>query len=156
MEFMILKTAHVLSSTLLFGTGLGTAFHMWATHRRGDVRAIASTARNVVLADWLFTASSGAVQPVTGFAMAQIAGYDLASPWLVLAYCAYGVAGACWLMVVRIQMRVARLAASCAAGGMPLPTEYHQAMRAWFWLGWPAFILLIGAFWLMVAKPQLW
>lgn len=53
--YLILKTIHILSSTLLFGTGLGTAFHMYATHLRGDVKAIASTARNVVLADWLFT-----------------------------------------------------------------------------------------------------
>ena len=50
MDFLLLKTLHVLSATVLFGTGLGTAFHMWVTHRRGDVRAIAVTAANVVRA----------------------------------------------------------------------------------------------------------
>ena len=55
MDFLLLKTLHVLSATVLFGTGLGTAFHMWVTHRRGEVRAIAVTAANVVQADFLFT-----------------------------------------------------------------------------------------------------
>ncbi|WP_147695276.1 DUF2269 family protein, partial [Vogesella mureinivorans] len=26
-------------------------------------------------------------------------------------------------------------------------------MRAWFWLGWPAFISVLAIFWLMVVKP---
>ena len=46
---------HILSATLLFGTGLGTAFQMWMTHRSGDVRAIAEVSRNVVRADFFFT-----------------------------------------------------------------------------------------------------
>jgi uncharacterized membrane protein len=29
-------------------------------------------------------------------------------------------------------------------------------MRAWFALGWPAFLALIAVFALMVAKPDLW
>ena len=156
MVFLLLKTIHVLSSTVLFGTGMGTAFHMWFTHLRGDVRAIASTARNVVLADWIFTATSGILQPVTGFAMALDAGYDLRASWLVAAYGLYAIAGACWIPVVLLQMRVARLAEGCAESGSALPDEYYRAMRTWFLLGWPAFAGLVVVFWLMVAKPDLW
>jgi uncharacterized membrane protein len=29
-------------------------------------------------------------------------------------------------------------------------------MRAWFALGWPAFLAVATTFWLMVAKPPLW
>jgi len=156
MAFLALKALHILSSSLLFGTGLGTAFHMWATHLRGDVKAIAATARNVVLADWLFTATSGAVQPVTGVGLVLMAGYDPRSPWLILTYGLYVLAGACWLIVVRLQIRVAGIAARSAAKGLPLPPEYYRIMRAWFWLGWPAFISLLGIFWLMAMKPDLW
>ena len=39
--YFALKTLHVVSAALLFGTGLGTAFFMWFTHRSGDVAAIA-------------------------------------------------------------------------------------------------------------------
>jgi uncharacterized membrane protein len=153
---LILKALHVLSATLLFGTGLGTAFHMWATHLRGDVRAIAVTARNVVLADWLFTATSGVVQPLTGAVLIWSAGYDPLSPWLVATYVLYVIAGACWLVVVRLQLRVAAIAARCASEESPLPPEYRRAMRRWFWLGWPAFIGLVAVFYLMVAKPEPW
>ena len=48
-----LKWIHVVSSTALFGTGLGTAFHGLATNLRGDLRAVATSDKNVVLADWI-------------------------------------------------------------------------------------------------------
>jgi uncharacterized membrane protein len=156
MTFLIIKTVHIISATLLFGTGLGTAFHMWMTHLRGDVRAIAATARNVVLADWLFTATSGVIQPVSGVALVAMQGYDPMSPWLLVTYCLYLIAGVCWLRVVALQIGIARITERCAADGSSLPPEYFRAMHAWFWLGWPAFIALVGAFWLMVAKPELW
>lgn len=156
MDFLLLKTIHILSATILFGTGLGTAFHMWATHRNGDVRAIAVVARNVVLADWLFTTPAGVVQPVTGFLMIWLAGYEPGASWLVVTYVCYGIAGLCWFPVVGLQMWVARLAARAVAGARPLPATYHRLMRIWFCLGWPAFAALIGVFWLMVARPELW
>ena len=55
MEYQVWKWLHILSSTLLFGTGLGTAFFMFFTNRSRDVRAIAVVTRYVVIADWLFT-----------------------------------------------------------------------------------------------------
>ncbi len=155
MTYLILKTLHILSATILFGTGIGTAFHMWVTHLRGDVSAIAVTARNVVLADWLFTAASGVAQPLTGGGLVM-AGYDPYSHWLIASYVLYALAGACWFVVVWLQIRVARIASACATSGSPLPADYYRLMRAWFWLGWPAFIGLVCVFWLMVAKPQLW
>lgn len=155
-EYVLLKVVHVLSSTILFGAGIGTAFHMWATHLRGNVQAIASTARNVVLADWLFTATSGVVQPATGLALVWVAGYGFFEPWLVVSYVLYAVAGGCWIAVVAIQLRVAKLAVRAAESGAALPPDYYRLMRLWFALGWPAFVGLVAVFWLMVAQPQLW
>jgi uncharacterized membrane protein len=155
-EFTLLKTGHILSATILFGTGLGTAFHLWVTHIRGDARAIAAATRNTVIADWLFTVPSGIVQPATGIALALAAGFDPMAPWLLAAYGLYLLAGGCWLIVVVLQIRVARITAQCVRDNVPLPPGYYRAMRAWFWLGWPAFLALIVVFWLMVAKPSLW
>jgi uncharacterized membrane protein len=129
---------------------------MWVTHRRGDVRAIASTTRNVVLADWLFITTSGVIQPATGIALAHMAGIPLTTPWLVATYALYLLAGICWIVVVRLQLRLARISAFAAREGKPLSAEYHRIMRLWFWLGWPAFIALIVVFALMVMKPELW
>ena len=152
--YALVKLLHVLSATLLFGTGLGSAFHMWLAHRGGDVRAIAVTARYVILADWLFTVPSGIVQPATGIALILLGGFDPFSPWLVLVYLLSLVALACWLPVMTLQYRVARLAGGAAASAVLLPPEYHRAMRQWFWLGWPAFLALVAVFALMTGKPS--
>ncbi len=154
--YLGLKWLHILSSTVLFGTGMGTAFHMWITWRRGELVPIAAAARNTVLADWLFTLPSGIVQPLSGIALAHVVGWPLDASWLVVTYVLYVIAFACWVPVVAIQIRVAKAAKQALEAGTPLPVEAHRAMRWWFALGWPAFIALTAVFALMVAKPELW
>jgi uncharacterized membrane protein len=154
--YLWLKLAHILSATLLFGTGLGTAFQMFAAHLRRDAAAIAIVSRNTVLADWLFTATAGVLQPLTGLLMAHLAGYDLLESWLVASYALYAIAGSCWLKVVQLQYRVRRLAVAASERREPLPDAYFRAMRLWIILGWPAFASLVIVFALMVIKPTLW
>ena len=156
MIFLLIKFIHILSSTVLFGTGLGTTFHMWTVHRRRDVAAIAVTARNVVLADWLFTATAGLVQPASGVTIMVVAGYEAWEPWLVVTYGLYLVACGCWLVVMRLQLCIAAISRHFVAANLPLPPAYDRTMQARFWLGWPAFISLIVIFRLMVTKPTLW
>ena len=60
MEYLIVKTLHILSSTFLFGTGVGTAFFMLFTSLGRDVASVATVSRLVVRADWLFTPNVGA------------------------------------------------------------------------------------------------
>jgi uncharacterized membrane protein len=149
-----LKWAHIISSTVLFGTGLGTAFHGLASNLRGDVSAIVAGAKNVVLADWLFTTPAVIVQPVTGVLLAWEEGWPLDSHWLLASVALYLFVGACWLPVVWLQIRMARIAETCLAEGAPLPPIYRRYFRRWFALGWPAFTAMLAIFWLMVAKPQ--
>ena len=151
--YTVLKWVHVLSSTLLFGTGLGTAFHFWLAQRSHRVAAIAVAARSTVIADFLFTLPAALLQPATGFAMALIAGYPLTSPWILISTVLYLVAGACWVPVVFIQLRMRDIAEESLRGGTELPARYARLARAWFLLGWPAFLALVAVFWLMVAKP---
>lgn len=153
--YLLLKYAHVVSATLLFGTGLGTAFHGWMAHRSGNRAAIAVVGRNVVLADWLFTAPAVVAQPVTGVALAHLAGIPLASGWLLLSIALYALVGACWLPVVWLQIRMHALAAEAVRAGAPLPPRYHAHAKLWFALGWPAFLGVLAIFWLMIAKPEL-
>ena len=42
-----------------------------------------------------------------------------------------------------------------AGAGLALPALYWTYARCWFWLGVPAFVALLGVYWLMVAKPAL-
>lgn len=153
--FAVLKLIHILSATVLFGTGLGTAFVMWRADRTGDLPAIAVTARHVVLADFLFTAPAVVVQPVSGVLLALEAGYGFTEPWLLAAIGLYLLAGACWLMVVRLQLRLRDLAEAARAASEPLPASYHRAMGLWFALGWPALASILAIFALMVFRPAL-
>ncbi len=154
--YLLLKTIHILGATVLLGTGLGTAFHMWFAHRTGDVRAIAAVSRNVVLADFFFTTPAVIVQPLTGAALVWLSGIDALQPWLVAAYALYVLAAACWLPVVSLQIKAHHLAQAALMSGRPLPPAYHHCMRLWFTLGWPALAAVVAVVWLMTAKPQLW
>lgn len=153
-DVTFLKWAHIISSTVLFGTGLGTAFHGLASNLRGDLRAIVAGNRNVVLADWIFTAPAVIVQPLTGVGLALEEGFPLTSPWILASVALYVFVGLCWLPVVWLQMRMARIAQKCLESDVPLPPLYKRYFRWWFALGWPAFIAMLVIFWLMVAKPQ--
>jgi uncharacterized membrane protein len=155
MEYLLVKWLHVLSSTVLFGTGLGSAFYMFFTNRSGDVRAIAIVTRRVVLADWLFTAPTAIVQPLTGFWLVHLARMDWTSGWILWSLVLYVIAGACWLPVVWIQIRMAAMAQRAAGAGEPLPALFWRYHAWWTALGWPAFIAFVGIFFLMVVKPAL-
>lgn len=152
-HYLALKWLHVVSATVLFGTGLGTAFHFWFTCRAGDARAIAASARATVAADFLFTLPAAIVQPATGFALAWAVGYPLASTWIVVATALYVLAGACWIPVVFIQIRLRDLAGRHANEGTAPGGEFHALLRRWFLLGWPAFAAMLATLWLMVARP---
>ncbi|WP_213981077.1 DUF2269 domain-containing protein [Sphingomonas sp. dw_22] len=154
--YLLVKWAHVLSSTILFGFGAGTAWYLWNAHLTRDPATIAGVGRMVVRADWIFTGTSGVVQPASGLMLVHLAGYSLREPWLIVTCLLYVATFACWAPVVWLQIKAQRLAQAAMENGEPLGADYHRAMRLWFALGWPAFLSLLGVFWLMIAKPQLW
>jgi uncharacterized membrane protein len=65
----------------------------------------------------------------------------------------YVLAGACWLPVVWIQIRLRDMAAAAAQDGTDLPPLYWTYFRTWVLLGIPAFIAFLFIFWFMVSKP---
>lgn len=155
MDALTLKLIHIVSAILLFGTGLGTAFHGMASNLSKDVRAIAVANRNVVLADWLFTTPAVIVQPVTGIWLAMEQGWALTTGWIVWSLFLYGLAGACWLPVVWLQLRMRRIADHAVSTGTELPPLYRRYFIIWFALGWPAFAAMVAIVGLMVFKPDL-
>ena len=153
MLYLSLKTIHIISATVLFGTGAGSAYYMLRAHLSKNVDAIAVTTKHVVAADWLFTTTSGFVQPITGIWMALLVGWPLTQKWILFSLILYVFAGACWLPVVWLQYKMRDMAQEAVTNGTPLPPLYYRYMRIWFWLGWPAFISLMIVFILMVFKP---
>ena len=155
MDYLTVKYIHILSSTLLFGTGLGSAFYMFFTNRSGQVAAIAVVARRVVIADWLFTTPTAIVQPLTGFWLLHLADIPWSTGWVLWSLVLYVVAGACWLPVVWIQIRMAAMAEDAAAADTELPPRFWRFHAAWTALGVPAFVAFIAIFYLMVVKPAI-
>jgi uncharacterized membrane protein len=153
MAYLIVKWIHVVSSTLLFGTGLGSAFFMFFTSRTQDARAIAVVVKYVVIADWLFTTPTIFLQPASGLYMVYKAGFQLTSPWLLWSVALFLLAGVAWLPVVWMQIRMRDMAYDAMHREQPLPARYWQLLRWWVALGIVAFVALIAVFFLMVAKP---
>jgi uncharacterized membrane protein len=151
-EYLIIKWLHILSSTVLFGTGIGSAFYLLVASRTREPRIVAFVAGKVVLADGLFTATTAIVQPLTGFYLVHLAGMSLQATWLWLSILLYVVAIACWLPVVWIQLRLRDLARAAVLEGGPLPGAYDRWFRWWLLLGVVAFIAFLSIFWLMVTK----
>jgi uncharacterized membrane protein len=152
-SYLVLKWAHILSSVLLVGTGFGSAFYLFFANRTRNVQAIAEVSRLVVRADFWFTTPAAILQPVTGLAMVWIAGFSLTQTWLAWTLVLYVLAGMCWLPVVWLQIRMARMAAAAAADNTALPETYWRYARYWEWLGYPAFIAMVVVYGLMVFKP---
>jgi uncharacterized membrane protein len=139
---------------VLFGTGIGSAFYLLVSTLRRDPVVVAAVARIVVLADLLFTATTVVLQPLTGWWLIQIAGMPLDQRWLVWSFWLYGLAIACWLPVVWLQVRLRDLATAAALAGQALPRAYDRLFAWWVALGVPAFFAFLAIFWLMVAKPR--
>lgn len=151
--YLLVKTIHVISSTVLFGTGLGIAFFFLMGMRSTDPVAAWFAARTTAIADMLFTLTAGIVQPISGFALIHMAGFDPFAPWLVWTYVLYLVALACWLPVVWLQLRIRDMLGAKVAGEAIDEKRLRGYFRWWFVLGWPAFAGLVAVFWLMVARP---
>jgi uncharacterized membrane protein len=152
MSYLTLKTLHILSMVLLFGTGLGSAFYKWMADRSGNVAHIAVTNRHIVLADWIVTTPTVIFQPVSGLWLAHLLELPLTTPWIAVSLSLFFLAGACWLPVVWLQIRMQKLSAIAFAESSPLPALYWRMARLWFWLGVPAFISMVLVVALMVFK----
>ena len=151
--YLALKYLHVLGAIVILGTGAGIAFFMLMANRSHNAEFVARTARVVVLADVLFTATAVVAQPVTGYLLMRATGARLADSWIAASLALFAVAGGFWLPVVWMQRRMRDLAAAAAGDGAPLPPEYHRLFRLWFIYGFPGFGAVALILWLMIAKP---
>lgn len=153
MDYQLLKVIHIISSTVLFGLGWGSAFYKYRADQEGDLRAMIFANRNVVLADWIFIAPSVIIQPITGVLMMRIAGYRFTESWIFLTLGLYILAGLCWIGAVYLQIRMRNLTTDASRNGTPLPPVYNRFARIWFWLGVGGFLSVVVIFFLMVFKP---
>jgi uncharacterized membrane protein len=147
-SFALIKLIHILSATLLFGTGLGSAFFMLRAWRCNDAGVLRETAASVVLADWIFTTPAVIVQLLTGLWLVEHMAIPFTSAWFIAVLALYAFVGLCWLPVVVIQVRIRDLARAGVA-----TASFAPLMHWWMALGAAAFSAVLVIFWLMVFKP---
>lgn len=153
MDYLWLKLIHILSATILFGTGIGSAFYMFMANRRKDIAGIYFATRHVVIADWLFTTPSVLIQLVTGLALTSVLGLPLTEGWVFWSLILYFFAGACWIPVVWMQIKMRDMAKYALDTGTALPDRYWRFDRWWITLGALAFPAVVAVIGLMVMKP---
>jgi len=147
--YLTVKLIHIISATLLFGTGLGSAFYMLMAYRSGSMKVMAETNRIVVIADYCFTTPTVIIQLVTGLYLLNQLGIEWISPWSLSVLGLYFFVGMCWLPVVWLQIWLRN-----RAGQLQSPdSQYKNRMRIWMVLGILAFPAVIALYALMVYKP---
>ena len=111
---MLWKTAHVLSASVLFGSGLGTAFFCWFGYRsalnKRDIGALRIPLRLTVLADLWLTTPAVVFQAASGLLLMRMLGWPFTSTWSITVWSMFVVIGACWLPVVAIQIKLSKMA----------------------------------------------
>ncbi len=153
MEYLLVKWVHIVSSTILFGTGIGSAFFMFMANRRKDMAGMYFAVRHVVISDWLFITPAVIIQLVTGLYLMHLGGYGLSDSWIMWGLVLYFFAGACWLPVVWMQIRMRDMLKAALETGAALDPRYWIFDRWWIMLGSLAFPAIVLVFWLMVSKP---
>ncbi len=145
--YLWIKLVHILSATVLFGTGMGTAFVMLKAYLSRNEQAMKITTNTVVLADRIFTTPAVVIQLATGLWLTAKINIAYDSSWFIAVIALYVLVGLCWIPVVWIQIRIRNLIANGSAR-----EDYKTLMRAWVVLGVPAFSAIIVIFYLMVSK----
>jgi uncharacterized membrane protein len=153
MDYLLVKWIHILSATVLLGTGLGSAFYLFMANRKGNLANIHFAASHVVIADFCFIVPAVVVQLVTGLWLLPLSGHVLAEPWVAWGLALYLFVGFCWVPVVWVQIRMRDLAKAALETGRPLPEAYWRLDRWWIVAGSLAFPAVIVVFYLMVVKP---
>jgi uncharacterized membrane protein len=151
-EFM--RFAHVVSSALMFGVGVGAFWFMLTSVRSGNPAAIAVTTRNAVRAEWFIAAPVAVIQPTTGYLLMLQLGYPLRSMWFYAVALLYVVAGMCWVYLVKAEIKLRGLAAEHRTSAA-LPREFGTLFRRWMRLALGAFAGVLAIFALMVFRPGL-
>ena len=148
MEYILVKTLHIISATILFGTGVGSAFYLFFGYFRKNAIAFAEIVSLVVLADWIFTTPAIVIQFITGIYLTSLLHFSFSSLWFVLVAGFFCLIGMLWLPVVFIQIKMKKILLQNPS----FTPEVKKLFRSWVILGCIAFSSMLLLFWLMVSK----
>lgn len=153
MDYLILKTLHVLGVVLFLGNISVTALWKVMSERSRRPEVVAFGQRLVTVTDFVFTLPGAALILVTGHLMAGGHAAIFSTPWLTWGWSLFIVSGVLWVLVlIPVQVWQAKLARGFAAGGV-VPARYWRLSQVWMAVGMLATVLPLANLYFMVAKP---
>jgi uncharacterized membrane protein len=147
MIFPLIKLIHILSATLMIGTGFGSAFYLFLTYKKGKVSTVKDVLKLVILADTIFTTPSVILQLVTGIILTEMLGLTFGNWfWQVMGISL--IIFILWVRAAFIQLKLRKIIEM----ENEITEEFHRLMRIWFYLGVPSFLGSMLIYYLMVFK----
>lgn len=152
--YAFLKAVHLVGVVLLVGNAIVTLVWKLGADRTSEPTVIAFGQHLVTLTDWWFTLGGAVLILIGGYGAVWTAGLDpFGAGWLLWGQVLFGVSGLLWaLILIPAQIRQGRQASSFATTGL-IPAGYWRDARRWTWWGSLAIAPLLGAIWIMIAKP---
>jgi uncharacterized membrane protein len=148
----IAKFLHVTGIAMLMGNITVTAIWKFFADRDGRPEVLGFAQKLVTYTDWSMTFWGVVLIMGSGYYMAIYARIPLLEGWLLWSQALFVAAGLIWLfLLVPIQIKQARLAKDFAADDVG--EAYRGLSRRWSVGGLISTVPLIGATWLMIAKP---
>lgn len=147
MSYQLLKLIHILSATLMIGTGFGSAFYLFFTYKKSSVSTIKDVLTLVVLADAIFTTPSVIIQLITGIMLSNMMGLTYTN-WFWVVISVSGIVFILWIRAAFIQVKLKKILAE----ENEISIRFHRMMNIWFYLGIPSFLGSVYLYYLMVYK----
>lgn len=147
MPYLLLKLIHIISATLMIGTGLGSAFYLYVTYKRSSVSTVKDVLKFVIIADKMFTAPSVVIQLITGILLANIMQLTY-TRWFWIVISVSFIILILWLRAAFIQVKLSKILEE----ENQLTDRFHKLMNIWFYLGIPSFLGSIFLYYMMVYK----
>jgi uncharacterized membrane protein len=154
MQYLVLKSLHVLSVVLFLGNIITGVFWKFHGDRVGTLPARAQALEGVIRSDRWFTMPGVFAIIITGVWMALNAHLPLlGTKWILWSLILFGISGVCFGgFVGPLQKKLLANVRSGIAGNWNQP-EYRKLSRAWEIWGAIATLAPVVALFLMVTKP---
>lgn len=146
-------TLHLFGIVLFIGNIITAAFWKVRADLTKNPVVIHGAAKNVLLADYIFTLPGLVLIVVSGSIMAARAGMPLSGfNWLMLSLILLAVTGIIWAVIlIPLQHKMIKYSRQCIKSGI-ISKAYQDASRSWAVFGIAATLLPLVILYLMVTK----
>lgn len=147
---------HLLGVVLFLGNIITAIFWKVRADLKGNLAVIHSSAKNVMLADYIFTIPGLVLIIVTGNLMAAKAGFPMSGfNWITVSQTLFILSGVIWgTLLIPLQRSMIRHSAKAIETGV-LSKAYKKASLYWLIFGIAATLLPVFVLYMMIYKPYL-